>query len=289
MNNDSTATTTSAVVQGHPAPTLVSRERGNTARENQRDWEAMRWVARFRFVDVKVLAVHLGVSRQQTGVRIRRLERAGLLTRNGTPGGTAGWTVSVTARGLRAIGLPPRRPARTDLQREHELAVAWLVTRLEARDDGSAVYTERECRARERTTGIRHSADMQEPRDRASKRWPDLILEHSDGRRLVIEFERTLKGATRLRRIVDGYRGAHWFDEVWLLCANAAIARAVAVAVRSDAHPLPGFPAPVIDPDQPTIKLAPWPGLQPTAKQAIQSAIEQAYPPPRHLVRPPGR
>ena len=126
----------------------------------------------------------------------------------------------MTARGLRAVGLSPRRPARTDLQREHELGLAWLVTRLEARGDGASVYTERECRARERTTGTRHSADLREAGDRTSKRWPDLIVKHRDGRRVVLEFERTLKGASRLRRIVDGYRAARWFDEVWLLCAD---------------------------------------------------------------------
>ena len=204
------------------------------------------------------------------------------MTRSGTRGGTAGWTVTVTARGLRAVGLLPRRPARTDLQREHEPGLAWLVTRLEARGDGASVYTERECRARERTTDTRHSADLQEAGDRTAKRWPDLIVEHRDGRRVVLEFERTLKGAGRLRRIVEGYRAARWFDEVWLLCAEPTIARAAAAATRRDTEPLPGFPEPVIDADEPAINFAPWPGLEPAAKHAIQRAIEHARRPAPH-------
>ena len=35
-----------------------------------------------------------------------------------------GLTVSLTQR-VRALGLPERRAARTDIQRQHELALAW--------------------------------------------------------------------------------------------------------------------------------------------------------------------
>jgi hypothetical protein len=40
--------------------------------------------------------------------------------------------------------------------------------------------------------------------------------------------------------------------------------------------PLPGYPDPVTNPNEPAIKLAPWPGLEPAARQAVQSAIDHA-------------
>jgi hypothetical protein len=268
---------------------LVNRARGNTALENQRDWDALRWIARFRFVDAHVLSLHLGVSKQQASARARRLEAEGLVARSGTRGGTATWLISVTRRGMRALGVPPRRQARTDIQRDHELALAWLVTRLEAGADAPTVKTERESRSAEAATGVRHSADVYEPNRRKAKRWPDLVVEHADGRRVVLEFERTLKGTSRLARIVEGYRAARWFNEVWLFCADATIGRAAAEAARRDTNPLPGFPDALVDPDEPTISLAPWPGLEPAAKHAVQRALDQAPSPARHQGRLHGR
>ena len=253
------------------APMLARRTRVAPA-QDAIDRDALRWIARFRFVTADILALHLGVTRQRAGVRVRRLEDEGLVQRRADARQQA-WAVAATARGMRSLGLPARRPARTDIQREHELALAWLVTRLEARGDVT-VLTERECRQRERVGGIRHSADIVEHGRPRARRWPDLVVERADGFRLALEFERTLKGTTRLAGIVSAYRGADWFDEVRFLCADPAIASAVGakVAAGSPSH-IPGLAA-----RKPAISLAPWPGLTPAGKVAVQDAIDRANP-----------
>jgi hypothetical protein len=242
--------------------------------ENERDWDALGWIARFRFVDAAVLGLHLGVSKQQAGARVRRLERAGLVARGGTRGGTATWTITATRRGMRALGLPLRRPARTDIQRDHELGLAWLVTRLEARPDAPTIKTERESRSAEAATGARHSVDVYEPNGQTAKRWPDLVLEHATGHRVAVEFERTAKGASRLMRIVEGYRAADWFDEVVFLAGEAHVARAIAGALAARPSLLPGFPEPL---HTTAIRLLPWPGLAPAAKDIVRDAIDHAH------------
>lgn len=183
----------------------------------------LEWIGRFRFVDAGVLAERFGVSRQQVNARLRRLEEAGLVVRRAERT-SAAWTVGLSARGALAVGQPPRRPARTGVQREHELAIAWLLARLENQPDPPPLYTERECRTREAAGAGRYSADILEPGSKAARRWPDLVAE-PDGRRIAIELELTGKGTARLRRIVAGYRAARWFDEVRFLAADAAIAR----------------------------------------------------------------
>lgn len=201
-------------------PELVQRGRSGQ-REAVRDREMLRWIARFRFVDSEVLAERFGTSRQQINARVRRLERAGLLQRN-THGPMPAWTIAATSRGLAALGLPPRRAARTTVQREHELALAAIVARHERTRPESTVHTERDCRRREAASRARFSADVTDPKQGRSRRWPDLVLEDDD-RRVAVELELTPKGIARLRRIVAAYRNAPWFDEVRFLTPDPAI------------------------------------------------------------------
>ncbi len=181
------------------------------------------WIARFRFVDSEVLAERFGTSRQQINARVRRLEQAGLLERH-AHGPMPAWTIVATSRGLAALGLPPRRPARTAVQREHELALAAIVARYERMRPETTVHTERDSRRREAAADARYSADVTDPKQGRSRRWPDLVLE-DDGRRIAIELELTPKGIARLRRIVAAYRNAPWFDEIRFLTADPAISR----------------------------------------------------------------
>jgi hypothetical protein len=143
--------------------------------------------ARFRFVSAAVLGLRYGVSVQQVNARLRRLEAAGLVAR--TDGAVArARLVSVTARGCRAVEAPVRRAARTDLQREHELELAWLVARLELLGDGAAVRIERESRVREAAGAAgRYSVDVIDRGGRRERRWPDLVIEgpHPSPRRDV--------------------------------------------------------------------------------------------------------
>ncbi len=242
---------------------LVPRVR-HANKQDAVDRVALQWIARFRFVTAELLGLYLGVTRQNAQARARRLETAGLLSRQaGRPGESI--TLAATARGMRAIGLPPRRAPRTDVQREHELALVWLVLQLEARVAG-VVFTERECRRVEREARAdRMSADVVEPGGHVARRWPDLVHRRVSGDLVVLELERTLKNPTRLVRIIEGYGAASWFAEVRLLCADPAVARGVALAVKRADLPSwrPG----------PRVVVAPWPGLVPVTKLAVREAI----------------
>jgi hypothetical protein len=133
----------------------------------------------------------------------------------------------------------PRRAAPTDLQREHELELAWLVARLELLGDSAAVRTERESRAREAAgAAVRYSVDVIDRGGRRERRWPDLVIEGPSVRRAV-EFERTAKGRARLERIVAAYRAAFWFDEVHFLAGGVDVARRLATALRAEPRRAP--------------------------------------------------
>lgn len=216
-----------------PAKPLVNRSRG-TAAEAQRDADVLRFAGRFRFVTDELLADRFEVSRQQMNRRVRRLADAGLLHRSGGP--TQPRLAMLTRRGARAVGLPLRRAPRTDAQREHELALVWLVIQLERVGD-VPVRTERECRALE-SDARRYSVDVMQPGRTAERRWPDLVLD-GDARRSAIELELSSKGATRLHAIIDAYAASPTFDEVLFVAADPSIARALAASFRAARPAIP--------------------------------------------------
>ena len=71
-------------------------------------------------------------------------------------------------------------------QREHELAIARLVTRIELDHPGALGYSERECRTLERNGAKRCSVDVFASGRGRCRRWPDLAVEF-DGARTAIE------------------------------------------------------------------------------------------------------
>jgi DNA-binding Lrp family transcriptional regulator len=209
--------------QQQTAP-LVHRGRGATA-EAQRDADILRFIGRFRFVTDELIAQKFEVSRQQTNLRLRRLTQAGYLQR--TDARTQPRLTMLTRKGARAVGLPVRRPPRTDAQREHELALVWLVIELE-RAGTVQVRTERECRTLEAAGAGEYSVPVLQPDRPQERRWPDLVLE-GEGRRSAIELELSAKGATRLQAIVDAYAVSN-YDEIVFLTGDRSIARVVEAA-----------------------------------------------------------
>jgi DNA-binding MarR family transcriptional regulator len=216
---------------------LVVRGRwGRIERERDELW--LRWVGRFRFVTVELLAMRFGVSEQRAGVRVRRLEQAGMLQRSHGGVGRAA-VVALTRAGARRVGLRDRRVVRSDAQRGHELAIARLVARTEARQltaPLARLLTERE--ARDLRSGALRDLSIEVPGAPAGqrRRWPDLILERDEGRPVAIEVELTLKGATRLARIIAAYQRSDIYAEARYLVCDARVARAVS---RLAAAPLP--------------------------------------------------
>lgn len=221
----------------------------------------------------ELLAGRFGVQRQQMNARVRRLAAEGLLQRSPAP--TQPCVAMLTRKGARAVALPPRRAARTDAQRDHELALVWLVIELESAG-GALVRTERECRTLEGMGAGRYSVAVIRPGRADERRWPDLVLE-TDGRRFAIELELTAKGTTRLQAIVDAYAVAPPFDQVVFLAAEATIAKRLVACVRNARQSLPlRGPAAAATP---TIRVVPSPTVAPQIRRGIEDAVARSVAP----------
>ncbi len=212
--------------------------RGRRAREQaERDQEILAWVARFRFVDASVLAERFEVSRQQINARLRRFEQAGLVARHSDAMGHGG-TVTATHAGMTALGLPLRRPPRTDTQVRHELALTRLVARLERNQDATTtILTERQMRTAQAAGAMRFSVEVPGARGGTAQRWPDVVVV-AEKRRLALELELTGKGTTRLRDIIAAYAAAPWFTEVRFLAGTVPVARRLHRLMKA-------YPAPI--------------------------------------------
>lgn len=247
-----------------PATTaqLIKRSRRSEA-EARRDADVLRFIGRFRFVTDGLLAQRFGVHRQQINARIRKLEAAGLVVRSDDR--MQPRITMLTRYGARAVELPSRRAARSEAQREHELALVWLVIQLE-RAGGARVRTERECRTLEAEDAGRYSVTVSRPGRPEERRWPDIVLD-GDRRRSALELELSAKGTTRLQAIVDAYAAAPWFDEVVFLAASVSIAKRLARAVANAPQPLAcrtRFTA---------LRVVPWPVIAADDQRAIAAAV----------------
>ena len=182
-------------------------------KETARDVRVLGWVGRFRFVTAEALGAWLGVSVQKARLRVRRLERAGLLDYRRHRAGEA-WLVYLSNRGTALLGLPRRAAPRLDLQREHELAIVALATQLERH--GEQVLTERECRRLERRGEGRFSVEVPQSQRNEARRWPDLVIDRAGGP-VAVEIELSPKTSGRLGRIVSGYGSSRYAEVVFLV------------------------------------------------------------------------
>ena len=160
---------------------------------------------------------------QKARRRVRRLEQEGFVARERSHL-AEDYAVFLTGAGAARVDLPRRRPPRVHVQREHELAIVWLTSRLE-RAGGTVVETERECRQREAGREERRSVDVWRHRGERQdrRRWPDLALQR-DGRLIAVEIEFAPKGTKRLEGIVDAYVQCPHYDGVRFLLSDPALA-----------------------------------------------------------------
>jgi hypothetical protein len=236
--------------------------------ETRRDVEVLAWVGRFRFVTAPAIAQRFGVSVQRANARVRRLEAVGLLgcERQFVSQGRA---VYVTGKGCELLGERRRRAPRPDVQREHEAAIVYLVTRLEVAQPGVTVLTERECRQLEHARADKFSVEISaihsEIARRDRTRWPDAVVEVTGGRR-AIELEFAPKGSKRLKAIVNAYAFSLRYRETLFMVRNAALGKRIAEHARS---------ANAIGGGQAKVRVVAWPGLPADEHGALTAAIER--------------
>jgi hypothetical protein len=199
-----------------------------------RDHEAMRWMARFRFVTPAGLAERFDVTERNMRARVVRLEKQGFLCLDRAP--HRAMTAYLSHAGYDAVGLPSRKGPRVDSQREHELAIVWQVAHFEKHQNPRVeVLTERECRIREQAgLGPFHiRAAGERSGGTRGQRWPDLVMIVDQKTRIAIELEFTAKHLPRLQRIVSGYVLSD-YDRVVYYVLDLPLARQL-VSVRDAA------------------------------------------------------
>lgn len=186
-------------------------------RISQRDLEVLEFVARFRVLPRRAVAIWAGTARAVTAARERRLREAGLI--EVMPGfGDSGRIVVCKRAGLRAAcreELPTPSPSPASLI--HSAASAHVAARLERQ--GHRVLSEREIAAIERAEGKRiYSAERRERFHR-----PDLVL--LDDPPVAIEVELTAKSPRRLQGILRAWRltlARDQFSLIRYLCSPRA-------------------------------------------------------------------
>ena len=231
--------------------------------EARRDVEVLVWIGRFRFVTPEAIGERFSVSWQRANVRVRRLERLGLIgcSREHVSQPRA---VFLTGRGFELLGQPRRRAPRAQVQREHEAAIVWLVTQLEREAAaGVRVLTERECRRLEAANEARrYSVEL----DDRARRWADVVVVRGDRRR-AIEIEFAPKGTARLAQIVAAWQRSE-YDEVFLFVRSAALGRRIQGVVPEPLRLHGGLPLPTA-----RVRVLPWPGLRDDEREALARAL----------------
>jgi len=210
-----------------------------TALIDHRDREILLLLAEHRVMVVPQLAIAFAdLSTRSLNARLRRLSGGHLIVGQRIFEGRPA-SVSITARGLRAIesGLPAPR---VDLKaHRHDLGVGWL--HLAARQGVfgtlSELRLERELRSADRR------ADREGPPagigvgtfaqgGRPSRHYPDLLMTTATGHQVAVELELTAKSSDRLRRIMRAYASDHRVAAVLYLVPDAAGARRIETAAR---------------------------------------------------------
>jgi DNA-binding transcriptional ArsR family regulator len=259
----------SGVLDDVPRLPAVGAARGRKADEGAAtDERWLRWMARFRFVDARVLRLRFEVSDPAVWVRLRRLTDAGLVTRRRAGNITVFFPSS---RALRLLQLPKRKPPRaSDRDLAHELAIARWHAELEIAfaaegDVSTLVLTERDLR--ERHTAARpYCAFVAGPGGQLQARWPDVALELPGGRLRAYEIELSDKATKRLQAIIAAYSSELRIEHVTYLVRAPALATRLARLVLQERA-------------QAKIAIEPWHEVDDELAQVIARRVEDVLAP----------
>jgi hypothetical protein len=202
-----------------------------------RDWEIVRWIARFGAVTLGQVRARFGLGRTAAYRRVAACVEGGLLERvrvlHGQPA-----LLRATRRGLRYAGVRlPLAQVAPD-QVGHWIACGEVAMALEGEFGIDAVRSEREIRQLEREAGrpIGSASLGERPEGGERLHRADLIAVTDEGV-LAIEVELTPKAPARLEEIVRGWRRARWIRSTRYYAASAASAaveRAIAKTRASE-------------------------------------------------------
>lgn len=218
-------------------PGIAARSR-KAAANAEIDERWLRWIDRFKFVDVRSLMLRFHVSDPATWRRLRRLEAAGLLHRQRCGRISV---FSLTTRATSLLRLTKRKlPRASDRDLAHELAIAQWVAELEIAgeqtSDGLLALTERDLRERHTSTRP-YCAYVAGRAGELQARWPDAALELPDGQLHIYEVELTDKGERRSTEIIRAYRAEPRISHATFFVATLPLARRLArISVKENAR-----------------------------------------------------
>lgn len=202
------------------------------------DRRVLEFMAEHRMVLIAHVQRRLGTTTPTAAARMRRLSRAGYLTRNPTITPSVA-PHQITGAGLRAIGSDLRAPRQMNSSEIHDVGLAWLWLAAQEGRFGALreVISERRMRSHDRREHGREAPLAVRlggfsGNGQPNLHSPDLLLIDHSGKRIAIELE--LSSKTRIRResILAGYAAAGNVDAVLYLAGNAAIAREVSRSAR---------------------------------------------------------
>jgi hypothetical protein len=153
-------------------------------------------------------------------------------------------TVTITRRGLAAVGSTMRTPQVDLRQYRHDVGVAWLWQAAHAGYFGApaAIVSERTMRSHD--WRLDHQA-ANEPAERFGvgiggvapggsprRHYPDLLVDTQDGRRVAIELELTAKSRPRIDEVMLAYASDGRVAEAAYLVPDARLGRFISDAAR---------------------------------------------------------
>lgn len=185
-------------------------------------------------VDPHVQAL-LGMAERATTRRLTRLGAQGLVWRGRIFDGQPA-AVTITRRGLDAIGSPLPEPRIDFKGYRHDVGLGWLWLAAQQGAFGAgAVISERSMRSSDRSErdhqrphGV--GLGLRGPGGGEQLHYPDLLIAFASGRRLAVELELSAKSARRLDEIMLGYAGDGRLAGVLYLAADERIETGVEAA-----------------------------------------------------------
>jgi hypothetical protein len=222
-----------------PVKHTPSRVRARPFRVTDRDLELLRFIAAHRFVLACQVSVWFGTDRAVAYRRLSGLVGVGLLSYTRVFHAKPG-CYRVTNGGLAVIDSRLPRPAIDLRTYGHDVGVVSLALESLAGRFGAAetIVSEREMRSTDQRDDGAHDSHAiallgYDRYGHQRRHYPDLVVELSDGGRVAIELELSMKGRRRLEDILAGYGAQHGLIVVVYVTTRPAIAGRVRALASS--------------------------------------------------------
>lgn len=177
------------------------------ARLTERDVQILRFINDFGFCEIKHIEKQFQFKKPRSYQVMKRLIAMDLVNHEQIFHGRHG-IYRLTKKGAGFTDLPPLNRLPLDYY-YHEVKLVDLYLTLMAQYPGSDWRSERHLQQEKCQNGFGQFAHV-----------ADGLLTLPDGKKIAIELELSLKGRTRIERILKGYATQFHLDEIWYFCTR---------------------------------------------------------------------